>query len=59
MRGKLEGVSIGVFRFGETTGLLMTSALVEPGLDRVVMPRLSRRVLTTSIRSIHDASAVG
>ena len=44
MRGKLEGVSIGVFRFGETTGLLMTPALVEPGLDRVVMPRLSRGV---------------
>lgn len=55
MRGKLEGVPVSVFRLDESTGLLMNPALVEPGLDRELMSRLSGRVLTASICSIHDA----
>ena len=41
MRGKLEGVPVSVFRLRESTGLLMNPALVEPGLDRNLMSRLS------------------
>jgi hypothetical protein len=36
MRRQLERVSVGVFRLGKSTGLLMNPALIEPGPDRLV-----------------------
>ena len=39
MGGKFVGMSIGIFRFGKSTGLLMSPALIEPGLDRELLSR--------------------
>jgi hypothetical protein len=36
MRSQFERVSVGVFRLGKSTGLLMSPPLIEPGPDRLV-----------------------
>ena len=36
MRSQLERVSVGVFRLGKSTGLLVHPALIEPCSDRLI-----------------------